>query len=261
MQSRTALLKTTFEKTHARTSTPAGQVDSDEVVPELVPAYTRAWDNIIGEWVFEGVTSPTPSTTDEHWRPSNEIRVPTPCATPTHGSLCDILSGGSQSSGLGGHDDQEDPSGTMLQTRQRLGEFVRRISSTDEDCPRESHVKVVISCFNATAEGAAMSSATHRTARHKETLEHERSNPPPLDATGVEETDSPANTAWVQANQKFEAIRLSGRDETEHSEESAQAREPGCQPKEVKEREPEVASVVETRARVFGGLTRKPRHL
>ena len=115
-----------------------GQLQTDADVPDdYVHGCTKAWNKVIGRWVFEGIPQTYSPSMTRTRRPSNEIRIPTPL-----GSLENLAASGSRSSLLGGgsctslqdegsctsllssnFDDSEDDSTWNQKGRYKLGKF------------------------------------------------------------------------------------------------------------------------------------------
>ena len=86
---------------------------------EYVQHHTKAWNRVIGEWVFEGIpVSFSPKMELPGMRPpSNEIRVPTPLSTPQFGSTENLIDSESLLSSGGENEDTRE-------AKYKLGEFV-----------------------------------------------------------------------------------------------------------------------------------------
>ena len=86
---------------------------------EYVQHHTKAWNRVIGEWVFEGIpASFSPKMELPGMRPpSNEIRFPTPLSTPQFGSTENLIDSESPLSSGGENEDTRE-------AKYKLGEFV-----------------------------------------------------------------------------------------------------------------------------------------
>ena len=101
-QSRIAALKASFDQSptkgsshHRNNKLRETQLDAD--IPEhFVSTNKQAWDKIIGEWVFDGISqTPMSPAKPKMRRPSSEVRVPTPLSTPL-GSTDNLWDSGSR---------------------------------------------------------------------------------------------------------------------------------------------------------------------
>ena len=78
-----------------------GRIRYADVPDDYVHGCTKAWNKVIGQWVFEGIPQTYSPSTTRARRLSNEVRIPTPLSTPL-GSLENLAASGSRTSLQGG---------------------------------------------------------------------------------------------------------------------------------------------------------------
>ena len=250
--SQTATLKAKFE-----TWSPT---KSREISDEFVQHHTKAWNRVIGEWIFDGIpASYSPRTEIPGMRrPSNEIRVPTPLSTPQFGSTENLIDSESLLSHGGENED-------IPLKRYKLGEFVHSsrnplMDSTSKPAGKEQNKMDQPKGTSTPHHQSSDESHEERSRSQEKSVKankwveavqkyraHKQAELNTSDNTDKLQTSSSAKTSqWVKAYEKYRQMKEKQVDTDEpQSPETPQ----------YTAEEPAFSSVVQT-AKLFGGTKR-----
>jgi len=222
---------------------------------EYVQHHTKAWNRVIGEWVFEGIpVSFSPKMELPGMRPpSNEIRVPTPLSTPQFGSTENLIDSESLLSSGGENEDTRE-------AKYKLGEFVNstrgplmgksgddKHSKTDQ--PKGTSTPSHQSSDESHEEQSRSQAKSGKTNKWAEALQKYRAHKEAELNTGTDKSQTTSSTRtsqWSKAYEKYKQMKVKQVDtDVPQSPE---------QPQSTAE-EPAFSSVVQT-AKLFGGTKR-----
>ena len=230
-QSRLATLRATFENQNTHTKN-GYHLDS-----EFVPTRTKAWNEAIGSWIFQGVPlvqSPMDSPRVERMRrPSNEVRMPTPLSTPLFGSIENLADSGSKISLLS-HESEDSNLSWDPEAKYKPGKFLNegKCQLSASTCPQkapESPQEIKSNYSKAKILISVIKSPEEQTEAIKSAV-------------------SPMSTKWDEAYRKYHTLREKAKEEdsTEDAIKSERLQKQSAE-------EPTRSSIVEQRAKRFGG--------
>lgn len=208
----------------------------------IVHQRTKAWNKALGEWNFEGIPQAySPAQERQILRPSNEVRLPTPLSTPVYGSTENLECSGSNFSLLSStYDDSENDAQWNPEGKYKLGTFVkehRRSSIADTSYKMDSSPK-------------------DKECPQPQESKSDRPVPPTTKNLGI--SFSPKDTReratkWTEAYKKYLDTVKSGDQTTTKDANNTTDRDVTKKSAE----EPVNSSVVEQRAKLFGGTARR----
>ena len=222
---------------------------------EYVQHHTKAWNRVIGEWVFEGIpASFSPKMELPGMRPpSNEIRFPTPLSTPQFGSTENLIDSESPLSSGGENEDTRE-------AKYKLGEFVNSTRGplmdkpgddkhSKMDQPKGTSTPSHQSSDESHEEQSRSQAKSGKTNKWAEALQKYRAHKKAelnIDTDKSQTTSSTRTSQWSKAYEKYKQMKVKQVDtDVPQSPE---------QPQSTAE-EPAFSSVVQT-AKLFGGTKR-----